>query len=88
MNTDQVVTSYPPEQVTSGGMHKVCETHHQEMQTKNNVHFALLQIVSTLEGAGLPSPTAMLFKRSIRALLPQIHREPINVNNDKSIKRT
>ena len=52
-------------------------------QTNNNVHFVLLQIRSTLVGAALPSTALMLFSRPIRALLPQIGREPININDDE-----
>ena len=32
--------------------------------------------------AGLHSPVTLLFNRSIRGLLPQMNREPINTNND------
>ena len=32
--------------------------------------------------AGLPSPFTFLFDRTIRALLPQMNREPINFNAD------
>ena len=31
---------------------------------------------------GLPSPAILLFKRPIKSLLPQMNREPININND------
>ena len=51
-------------------------------QTNNDVHFALLQIRSILVGTGLPSAASLLFNRPIRALLLQIGKEPINVNND------
>ena len=30
----------------------------------------------------LPNPGMMLFNRTIRALLPQLGREPVNVDND------
>ena len=33
-------------------------------------------------GTGLPSPATMLFNRPIRTLLPQMNREPININAD------
>ena len=33
-------------------------------------------------GARLPSPAMMLFNRLIRGLLPQMNRDPINVDND------
>ena len=32
--------------------------------------------------AGLPSPVMLLFNKPIRDLLPQMHKEPININND------
>ena len=51
-------------------------------QTNNNVHFALLPIRSTLVDTMLHSPATLLFNRPIRALLLQIGREPININND------
>ena len=34
--------------------------------------------------AGLPSPTMLLFSKPIRVLLPQMNREPININNDNA----
>ena len=46
-----------------------------------DVNFALLQTRSTL-GTGIPSPAMLLLNRSIRALWPQIGREPININKD------
>ena len=33
-------------------------------------------------GAGLPSLAMLLFNRPIRGLLPQMNRQPININND------
>ena len=64
-------------------MHKVCDTHHQEIQMDNNVvHFALLQIRSVPVGTGLPSLTMMLFNRPIRAVLLQMGRKPIIINYD------
>ena len=35
---------------------------------------------STLIGAGLPSPSMILFNRPIRALLPQVNRDIFNFN--------
>ena len=61
--------------------------HHQEMQTNNDVHFAFLHIRSTLVDTGLSSPTMMLLNRPIRALLPHIGREPININNDDEYEK-
>ena len=37
---------------------------------------------STQTGAGLPSPTTLLFNMPIRALFPQMKREPIKFNVD------
>ena len=50
--------------------------------TQTKVHFALLQVRSTLVSFGLPNPAMMLFNRPIRALLLQVGREPISINND------
>ena len=33
-------------------------------------------------GTGLPSPATLLFNKPITALLPQMNREPININAD------
>ena len=63
----------PPEQWTGESMHKVCEVYHQKCFDDNDdVNIALLQMKSTPIGAGLP----------IRALLPQMNREPISNNAD------
>ena len=35
-----------------------------------------------LIGVGLPSPATMLFNMSLRGLLPQMNRYPINVNTN------
>ena len=51
------------------------------IQNNNDVNFALLQIRSLPIGAGIPSPATLLFYRPIRALLPQIGREPINISD-------
>ena len=64
-------------------MHKVLKcTIKKFRQTNSNIHFALLQIRSIPVSAELPRPDMMLFNRPIRAPLQQIHREPIDVNND------
>ena len=85
LNIDQIVTSSYHHQ--NNGQVKACFrfvkcTIKKCRQTNNDVHFTLLQITSTPTSAWLPSPAMMLLKRPIRALLPQIDREPINVNND------
>ena len=51
-------------------------------QANNDVLLALLQLRATPGSADLPSPAIRLRNRPIRALLLQIGREPINVNND------
>ena len=43
------------------------------------MNLSLLQI--RLIGLGLPSTAILLFNRPIRGLLPQINREPININS-------
>ena len=39
-------------------------------------------------GVGLPSPATLLFNRSIRSLLSQINRDPINYNADSESYKT
>ena len=51
--------------------------------TNNDIYFALFQIRSIPLGTELPSPAMMLFNRSIKKLLLQIGREPVNANNDE-----
>ena len=64
-------------------MHKVVKSTIKKCRrTNKNVHFALLQIRSTPVGAVLPSSAVLLFNMSIRALLLQICRELISINND------
>ena len=50
--------------------------------TNNGVNLPLLQIKSTLLGAGLSSLATPLFNRLISGLLPQMNSKPIDVNND------
>ena len=52
------------------------------LDTNNNVNLALLQVRSSHIGAGLSCPTMLLFNRPTRCLLPQMNREPIDINND------
>ena len=49
-------------------------------ENNNNVNFALLQIRSTLIGAGGPNPAMLLFHRPIKVMSPQIGRESLNIN--------
>ena len=60
----------------------VKHTNKKCLDTCQDVRPALLQIWSTLIGMGPPSPTTLLFNRLIKGLLLQMHREPININND------
>ena len=73
----------PPEQWLDGSMDNICKMHNQKcLDTNNAINLALLQIRSTAIGAGLPSPTTLLFNRPIRGLLLQMNRVPIKINND------
>ena len=77
MNTDLVVTSlyhHQSKSMMEAFIKFVKCSIKKCRQTNNDVHFALLQIRSTLVNAGLPSPAMMLFNIPIRALLPQIGR--------------
>ena len=58
-------------------MHKIYDMHHQKcLDNNDDLCLALLQIRSTLIGAGLPSPATLFFNRPIGPLLSQINREP------------
>ena len=64
-------------------MHKISDAYHQKcFDNNNNIKLVLLQIRLMPIGAGFPSPATLLFNRPIRALLPHINREPINLNAD------
>ena len=54
----------------------------------NDVNVALLQIRSMPIGTALPSPATLLLNKLIRALLPQMNRETININTDDSHYKT
>ena len=45
------------------------------------IHLALLQICSTPIRVGLLSPVTVLLSGPVRGLLPQVNRDPININN-------
>ena len=49
-----------------------------------NIYMALLQVSSTMMGPGLPSPTALLFNRPARGLLPIFSRPPVLFDSDES----
>ena len=62
-------------------MHKICETYHQKcFDNKSNINLTILQIRPTPIDVGLPSTATLLFNRPMGALLPQMNREPININ--------
>ena len=64
-------------------MRKICNTHHHKFFDNNNdVNLVLLQIRLMPIGTGLPSQAILLFNKPIRALLPQINKEPINYSAD------
>ena len=50
--------------------------------SNQDVNLALFQKWSTSVGTGLTSPAMLLFNKPIRGLLLQIHKEPININNN------
>ena len=57
--------------------------HNQKyLDTNKDVNLILLQIRSTSIGTGVPSPATLLLNRPIQSQLPQMNREPININND------
>ena len=58
-------------------------TNQKYIDNNNDVNLPLLQISLMPVGTGLPSPATLLFNRPIRALFPQMNREPININVDK-----
>ena len=58
------------------------------LDNNDNVNLALLQMTSTPIATGLPSPATLLFKRPIRALLPQINKEQINFDVDDEHYKT
>ena len=52
------------------------------LDTKSDSHIALLQMISTSLGPGLPSPAMLLFNHPIRGIMSVINRPPIGLNND------
>ena len=54
------------------------------IDTKSNIHIALLQLKSTLLGPGLLSPAMLLFNHPKTGILPIVKWTPINLyNNDE-----
>ena len=52
------------------------------IDTKLDIHIAILQIRSTPLGPRLPSLINLLFNCPKRGILPIINRPPVNTNND------
>ena len=52
------------------------------IDTRSDIHIALLQIRSTPLGSGLPNPAMLLFNHQIMGIVPIVNRPPINSNND------
>ena len=91
LNIDQAVTSSYHHQ--SNGQVEACVkfmkcTIKKCRQNNNDANFALLQIRSTPIGTGIPSPAKLLFSRPIGGLLPEVRREPININKDDEYYKT
>ena len=61
-------------------MHKAC--YQKCIDTKPDIHIALLQIRSTLLGPGLSSPAMLLFNHTIQGIMPIVNIPPVNLNND------
>ena len=53
------------------------------LDSRGNIHMAMLQIRTTPLGQGLPSPTTLLFNSLVRDTIPVMDRLPINTNNDE-----
>ena len=47
-----------------------------------DIHMAMLQIRTTPQGQGLPSPAMLLLNWPVRGIMPVMDRPPINVDND------
>ena len=77
LNTDLAVVS--SHHLLSNGQVEACITFVKHIikicfDNSNGVNLALFQIRSMPIGAVLPSPATPLFKRPIRAVLPQINK--------------
>ena len=57
------------------------------LDKNNDVNLALLLIRLMPIVSGLPSPVILLFNILIRGMLPEMNREPININYDDSNMR-
>ena len=62
-------------------MHKICKMHNQKcLDNNNSVNPTLLNTRSI--PIGLPSPATLLADRLVRSMLPELNKEPININYD------
>ena len=52
------------------------------LKTNEDIHIALLQIISTPLEQGLLSPAPVLFNHPISGIMPIINWLPINLDND------
>ena len=52
------------------------------MDSGNDIHMALLQIITTLMGQGIPSPATLLFNHLVCSVMPVKDRKPVIVDND------
>ena len=86
LNIDQAIMSSYHHQ--SNRQVEACIKFKKCRQNNNDGNFALLQIRSTPVGTGIPSPAMLLLNRPIRVLLPQIGREPMNINKDDAYYET
>ena len=78
------ITSLPaPKKWTGGNVYKICQTYHKKyLDTSRDIHLTLLQICLILIGVDFLSLAIILFNRLIRSLLPEMNRDPFNVDND------
>ena len=75
-----------PKQWTGASMNQIHKVYYQKcIDTKSDIHLALLHIRSTPLWSGLPSPppTMLSFNYPIRGIIPIINRPPANSNNNK-----
>ena len=86
LNTEQAVSSSSHHHQSNGHIEACIKfskhTIKKFIDTKSDTHIPLLQIRSTLPGAGLPSSTMLLFNPAIRGIMPIFIRPSVNSNND------
>ena len=64
-------------------MHQIHKAYYQQcIDTKSDIHIALLQITSTPLGPGLSSSEMLLFNHPIQGIMPIVNRQPIKYYND------